>query len=401
MPQEKLSPELAKSRNEKIREYLKNNPSKLKADYSGTAKLFNTTSEIVRHQSRALRDIIGDSSPEFKIDDEILRRRENGEIKALKRQIEQFIKDYERLSDAYDVALNLKTQDVSSVDSAVIEEDTSNNEEAAVVIQLSDCHFGKKISPSSVNRMNNYNLDIARERMDTLAENFIKLVKKERHDIKIENLVLILGGDFLENSQLHEHSEMTTELSPMEETLFAREMLVKFIRTIQDYCDFKNVLVPCVYGNHARGTRKMDPSIDHRMSYESILYNILKQDFSDSTFKWIIPDSGILEFSVFNRKMRTFHGHQVKYGGGIGGLTIPLNKFIMRLDQSSPCQYNFLHHYHNYSFPTSKSTLNGSLVGIDPYAYSLGCEYQPPIQSFQLIDKRRGMTVRIPIMCEK
>lgn len=401
MPQEKVSPELIKDRNEKIREYLKNNPSKLKSDYSGTAKLFGVTSEIVRHQSRALRDITDVSSLEFKIDDEILKRKENGEIKALKRQIEHYIKEYDKLSEAYDVALNLKTQDVSDVDPGVIEEDYTKREEAAVIMQLSDCHFAKRVNKRSVNGLNEYNLDIARERMDTLAENFVKLVKKERHDIKIDNLVLILGGDFLENSQLHEHSEMTTDLSPMEETLFAREMIVKFIRTIQDNCDFKKVVVPCVYGNHSRSTRKMSAAVDHRMSYETILYNILKQDFSDSTFDWIIPESGIVDFSIFNRKMRTFHGHQVRYGGGIGGLTIPLNKFIMRLDQINQCEYTFIHHYHNYSFPTSKSTLNGSLVGMDPYAYSLGCEYQPAIQSFQLVDKKRGMTVRIPIMCEK
>ena len=393
-----------KERNIQIQEYLKKNPIYLKGNYSDTADKFGTTSEIVRHQARKLRETLQTTGivevEDFKITDAVLQRRENGEIKSLKRRLEHFIKEYEGLSDAYDLALNLKTQDTTGIRVPSIEENTSIPNEATAIIQVSDGHFGKIIIPSTVNGLNEYNPSIAETRMETLGENTIKLIRKERHDSVIDNLVIILGGDFIENSQLHEHSEMTTAMSPMEETLFARKLLTKFIKTVCEYGDFRKVMVVCNRGNHPRTTKKMIASVDYRMNYETILYQILKQDFNDSSFSWHIPDSEIAEFSVYGKAMRSFHGHSIKFGGGIGGLTIPLNKYILRMDQINKMYYNFMGHYHNYSFPTSKCTLNGSVCGIDPYAFSLGCEYQPAIQSFQLIDKKRGMTIKAPIFCD-
>lgn len=389
-----------KQRNVKIREYLKSNPSLLSGNYAETAKLFDTTYEVIRHQARDLRTTIPTKEVEFKIDDALLQRRENGEIKMLKRKIEQYMKEYDILSDAYEVALNLKTQDLTGLNIPIIEENNSIDNEATAIVQVSDGHFGKIIIPSTVNGLNEYNPDIARIRMETLCENTLKLIRKERHDSVIENLVIILGGDFIENSQLHQGSEMTTAMSPMEETLFARELLARYIKTIADNGEFKKITVVCNRGNHPRITKKMSASVDYRMNYETILYQILKQDFSDERFTWYVPDSEIAEFNIYGKMFRSFHGHSVKYYGGIGGLTIPLNKFVMRMDQINKAYYNFMAHYHSYSFPTNKCVLNGSICGIDPYAYSLGVEYQPPIQSFQLMDKKRGVTVRIPIFCD-
>ena len=730
--------------NDQIRLYLIQNPEFLTASYQETANKFNVSYETVRHICRRVRKqidaneiqvspIISQDLPkkEFSITDEIMVRRENAMVKSLKNQLERAISDYEQLSDAYDLALGLKTQDTSKIVMPVIDGDDRISSEATAIIQVSDGHFGKVVVPSTVNGLNKYNPDIARKRMETLAQNTLKLIKKERHDVKIDNLVLILGGDFLENSQLHMHSEMTTAMSPIEETLFARELLHKFIKTISEYGDFKKIILPCTRGNHcisadtevlteagwklstelkegdeilafdketgqietvvidqysrflnsdnylvestrknelvtsghnlvvdgkflkvseayenkmrisnslfrksgvlsrvplakysdfdlefitwivtdativhrskynrvdksgdawriqfklskhrkiealeklltdniipytkspvkiqglnklqphyirvygevaqkfcseylngvkefpsdfkninqeqlnkvldvleitdgtsrtlgiewssvcknnidviqqacvtngvefkynyregssgtltgkmkkmytatiynrglqernkyvkitkvqdelefvqianrlgtlitrregkvnftgnSRITKKMVSSVDYRMNYETILYRILEQDFSDKMFQWHIPDSEIAEFEVYGAAMRSIHGHNVKYGGGIGGLTVPLNKYIMRLDAIRKASYTFIHHYHSLSYPTSKSTLNGSCIGYEPYAMQIGAEYQPPMQSFQLFDKKRGFTIKAPIFCE-
>lgn len=389
------------TRNDRIQKYLVENPEKLSADYEDTAKLFNVTSETIRHICRKLRAKISISEKEekFVITEQVLLRKENAEIKSLKRQLEQAVKDYQELSDAYDIALNLKSSPVTD-NIPTVDFFKKDLQEATVIVQISDGHFGKIITPSTVNGLNKYNPDIAKKRMETCAENTIRLIKKEREDIKIENMVLILGGDFLENSQLHHHSEMTTALSPMEETLFSREVLKKYINTVGEYCNFKKIVVACTRGNHARITHKMISSVDYRMNYETILYNILRSDFEGQNIEWTIPDSEIAEVEVYGNSLRIIHGHQVKYQGGVGGLTIPLNKYVMRMDQINKAYYNFVHHYHNLSYPTVNTTVNGSIVGYDPYAMSIGCSYQPPMQSFQLLDSRRGMTIKAPIFCD-
>lgn len=336
----------------------------------------------------------------FKITEQIVLRRENAEIKSLKKQLEEAVKDYEQLSDLYDIALALKTQDISKIKSPEVKPNNSIKNEATAIVQLSDTHFGKIILPATVNGLNEHNPDIAKKRMDKLAENLLSLVNKERAEVKIENLVLGLGGDFMENSMLHDHSQMATAFSQMEELLFSRELLHKFIKTIAENGKFKKIILPCVRGNHSRTTKKMNSTIDYRTNFEALLYNLLKQDFSDSMFEWYAPDSDICEFQVFNKRIRSLHGWQVKSGGGIGGLTIPLNKYILRMDQISKCDYNLMHHYHSLSYPTANCTLNGSLCGYDTFAMQIGASFQKPMQSFQLLDKNRGFTIKAPIFCD-
>jgi hypothetical protein len=391
-----------KERNEQIRQYIVENPEKLNSDYNETASKFNATAEVVRHICRQLRSKmpgVPKNDQPLKIDELVLMRREQAEITSLKKQLDSVVKDYQDLSDAYDIALNLKTTNVN-VAVPSIDLNSKSINEATAIVKISDGHFGKVILPSTVNGLNKYNPDIAKKRMDICAENTMKLIKKERADVKIENLVLILGGDFLENSQLHHHSEMTTALSPMEETLFSREILNKYIKTVCEYGNFQKIAVACTRGNHSRITHRMIASVDYRMNYETILYSILKDDFRGESMEWTIPDSEVAEVDVYGNMLRVVHGHQIKFQGGVGGLTVPLNKYVMRMDQINKAFYNFVHHYHNLSYPTVTTTVNGSIVGYDPYAMSIGCSYEPPMQSFQLLDSRRGMTIKAPIFCD-
>jgi len=401
MPQKRKAVDV-RERNEQIKKHLIDNPEKLNRDYTETANLFNVTAEIVRHIARHIRSKVK-NAPEkdapLEINELVLMRREQAEITSLKKQLDSVVKEYQKLSEAYDIALNLKTSNVN-VNVPIIDLKSKSPNEATAIVQISDGHFGKVILPSTVNGLNEYNPDIAKKRMDTCASNTMKLIKKERGDVNIENLVLVLGGDFLENSQLHHHSEMTTSMSPMEETLFAREVLHKYIKTVCEYGNFKKIVIACTRGNHARITHRMIASVDYRMNYETILYSILKDDFRAENIEWAIPDSEVAEVDVYGNTLRVVHGHQIKFQGGVGGLTVPLNKYIMRMDQINKAFYNFVHHYHNLSYPTVRTTVNGSIVGYDPYAMSIGCTYEPPMQSFQLLDSRRGMTIKAPIFCD-
>lgn len=395
-------------KNDQIRKFLLENPERLRCDYVLTGQEFGTTSEAVRSIAKRLRAVMKappaleeqevEVAP-IEINELVLMRREQAEIKSLKKQLERTVQEYQKLSDAYDIALNLKTSNVNrSIPKIDINKKSGN--EATAIVQISDGHFGKVIVPSTVNGLNEYNPDIAKKRMQHCAENTMKLIKKEREDVKIDNLVLILGGDFLENSQLHNHSEMTTSMSPMEETLFSREILHKYIKTVCEYGNFKKIAIACTRGNHSRITHRMVASVDYRMNYETILYSILKDDFSKEAIEWTIPDSEVAEVEVYGKMLRVVHGHQIKFQGGVGGLTVPLNKYVMRMDQINKAFYNFVHHYHNLSYPTVRTTVNGSIVGYDPYAMSIGCSYEPPMQSFQLLDSKWGMTIKAPIFCD-
>jgi hypothetical protein len=43
---------------------------------------------------------------------------------------------------------------------------------------------------------------------------------------------------------------------------------------------------------------------------------------------------------------------------------------------------------------------NGSLIGFNPFAVSIGAKYEPPQQAFFLVDSKRGKTASYPIWVE-
>ena len=125
--------------------------------------------ETKRRNKELLEGVKFNTDEPFKITDQIMLRKENAEIKSLKKQVEEAVKDYEQLSDLYDIALALKTQDISKIKTPEVKPNNSIKNEATAIVQLSDTHFGKIILPSTVNGLNEHNPDIARKRMDKLA----------------------------------------------------------------------------------------------------------------------------------------------------------------------------------------------------------------------------------------
>jgi hypothetical protein len=104
--------------------------------------------------------------------------------------------------------------------------------------------------------------------------------------------------------------------------------------------------------------------------------------------------------NLYDRMLRFFHGDNIKFGGGIGGLTIPLIKALMRADQQTKAYYNFMGHYHQFWEATNNCMVNGSLIGYGAYAQRIGATPEQPQQGFRIIDKKRGMTAKFPIFCD-
>lgn len=84
-------------------------------------------------------------------------------------------------------------------------------------------------------------------------------------------------------------------------------------------------------------------------------------------------------------------------------MTIPLLKYIARIDQQRRCYMHSIGHYHT-RIPYSswyRFQGNSSLIGYNAYAQSIGASPEPPTQNFQLIDSKRGATIAAPILVEE
>lgn len=281
--------------------------------------------------------------------------------------------------------------------------DTGKSEAIAVGV-FSDLHVEERIERRVMNGMNEYNPDLAIERSKNFFSRFVKLVKKEQEDVKIDTVVLALLGDNI-TGFIHEELKETNFMTPMEATLFASDILYNGLKYTADRLSgegIKKIIIPQCCGNHGRSTRRKQFKNGIRSSYEWLMYNFLNRALEK------LPGSDIFEFHVaeaewvyvklYDKVARFGHGDHFRYGGGVGGLTVPLIKHLHRIDQQILAHYTFYGHWHQAIKPVSNCIINGSVIGFNEYAAGMGLKPEPPIQQFQLIDRDRGMTVNIPII---
>lgn len=331
------------------------------------------------------------------LEDNLLVNRLRAQVKDKQDAYNGLMKEYGQLLEKYDHALMLK--EAANIKPAIINIDPSVDSQAVPIIQWSDWHVEERVEKSTTRGLNEFNPDIAKKRVSKLAESTLKLVRKERQDVNINEIMICLGGDFI-NSYLHEHDKEMNFMSPIEACTFAKTLIVEALTNVALNGDFDRIIVMCIRGNHPRLTRRMQSSNDYKMNLEAMIYYMVRQELSDPIFEFHIPESEHGYVDVLGKKIRCYHGHQISYQGGVGDLTIPCNKAIMRWDKTEKADWNLMHHFHSYWMPTRNCSLNGSLVGYNSYALSCGFAYEPPLQTFHLLDAKRGFTVRTPIICQ-
>lgn len=276
---------------------------------------------------------------------------------------------------------------------------SAGKHESVPIIQLSDWHFEERVDPATINGLNEYNLDIATKRWNKCIQNSMKLVHKERQSSDIGQMVLWLGGDFI-TGYIHEELEESNYLSPTQAARFAKEKLITAIKFYLEHGKYSTITIICNYGNHGRTNKKPRVSTGYKNSYEWMIYKDLEDWFiKEKRIKFVIPNGLFAYVDVLGYTCRFWHGDSVSYGGGIGGLTIPLIKAISRYNQQQRADYNFIGHFHQLWQATKDCIVNGSGIGFSPYAQRIGASPEEPMQSFSLIDKKYGMTAKMPIFC--
>ena len=101
--------------------------------------------------------------------------------------------------------------------------------------------------------------------------------------------------------------------------------------------------------------------------------------------------------TILGRKVRFHHGDGLRYQGGVGGITIPVNKAIAQWDKVEAVDFDIFGHWHTHLVGYPKWISCGSLMGYSEYSLSIKAEYQAPTQTFIVIDRRYGMTLAAPI----
>ena len=126
-------------------------------------------------------------------------------------------------------------------------------------------------------------------------------------------------------------------------------------------------------------------------------YNLAQRFSTNKRVQFIINEGALTYVDILNTKVRFIHGFQISFGGGIGGVTVPLLKAIAGWDRGIKADITVLGHFHQYQ-SGSNYCMNGSMIGYSAYAQHIKASPEPPQQAFFLIDKDYGKTVSAPII---
>jgi hypothetical protein len=272
----------------------------------------------------------------------------------------------------------------------------SKTSESVAAVQFTDWHVEERVRPGTVNGLNRFDLRVAEARIHRLVEKVIHLVRLNRAGTKVRTLVIHLGGDLM-TGFLHQELVESNTLHPVQAVLWLHDKLHAVLtRLIADSgCD--EIICVCNVGNHSRTTEKRRVSTRVENSYEWLLYSILSKQFPQ--IDWRIAKGYFEWLDVFGAKWRLHHGDDLRYQGGVGGITIPVNKAIAQWNKAQRADLDAFGHWHQSIFMRDW-ICNGSLIGYSAHSLSIKAEFERPTQNMWLWEKDLGRTGVWPIYLE-
>lgn len=264
----------------------------------------------------------------------------------------------------------------------------------------SDWHCAKRVLPERVLGMNEFNISIFKKRAENYFVNAITLLKQFEVNTKIETIVFAMLGDFIENF-IHDEQPENNTMLPLEELLMVQDTIASGIRYMLKTTD-KKIYIPCCVGNHGRSTDKIHKATQVKNSYEWIMYRNLKNFFAgEKRVEFNIAEGSLLDVKFYDYDLRFLHGTEITYKGGVGGIYIPGNKAVSQWSKLKKVDLTIFGHFHQTKDSGWGGFIcNGSLCGYDEYALSIKADFERPQQTCFLLDKKRGLTIKAPILLD-
>lgn len=267
------------------------------------------------------------------------------------------------------------------------------------VALFSDAHIEETVKSASVMGLNEYNVKIARERIEKYFANLVSCLNTD----KVEYLLFASLGDTI-SGFIHEELSQTNELTPLEATFEAQNLIYNGLKYICDNTELKRIKFVGIVGNHSRITNKIQHSNGYKMSYEWLMYkNIQKQaELEGLPIEFDIPESEMaIEDTSDGKRFLFIHGFQIKGSGNgtVCGIYPSLGRLSLKYGKVYKQDKIYLGHFHScISIPNA--VVNGSIIGYNSYALTNGFAYEEPAQMYELYDTNIGQLLTRQIYCK-
>lgn len=323
-------------------------------------------------------------------------------IKRLKAEIAKNRRLYEDVNEAfkdYKAAAGF----ISEIESRFSEPDVivpstrSGKSESTILAVGADWHVYETVRREQVNGLNEYNPVIAKQSVENFFKSIVVWTDIHRGGTKIDTLVVAFLGDLI-SGMLHEDQIEGNFGSPLEEALFATELVVSGLDYLLKNGGFKKIIVLSCDGNHSRITEKTRKANRVKHSLEWLMFNFIQRRYVDAGTKGIefhIAD-GIhnylrLDYSG-GKVIRFSHGDEgIRYQGGVGGLSVTANRSIDKWNVGRRADLDVFGHHHTSSHPRRYVSV-GSVIGYSPFSLAGKYEYEEPAQTIILLETARWET---------
>lgn len=325
-------------------------------------------------------------------------------LKEVKCKVSNLEKKY---NEALDLIENLRKENTALISlkaskkskPIISKHSNSLKREVVPVIVASDWHIEEYVDPDVTNGLNSYNLDIAKQSICQFFSNAAFLINREKLSSKINVAVLSILGDII-NGVLRDEDLQNNKLTSIEAVTLARSFIYDGVKFLAEETGC-TINVICCTGNHGRLTDKIFPSNQVKNNLEYLMYKTLERDFRDNPkVNFYVSESYYYIQDILGVRVRFHHGHIFKFNGGIGGLSVPVLRKISQMNLIEYADLDVCGHFHSMQI-YNNCILNGSLVGTNGYSIQLGIPFEPPRQTFFLIDEKYKRSTVTPIFIDR
>lgn len=191
-----------------------------------------------------------------------------------------------------------------------------------------DWHYGEVVNPSEIHNANEYNLEIADERIRLLTENTISLLRSHVVRPNYPGLVLCLGGDIF-SGDIHQELTETNAETMLQLYLRIQGQIQNMINAFVK--EFGHVHVVGVAGNHGRTSMRPRAKWRAYTNFDWLLYKQVERHYrNDKRITFNIPDGPDAFFQIYNHRYCLTHGDQARGGDGQVGFIGPVRRMMLK-----------------------------------------------------------------------
>ena len=278
------------------------------------------------------------------------------EIAALRREVQRLTRDGSRRRGGEALIIHAVEQAYDDPPDLVVPPRpklSRKKSEEVALLHVTDTQIGKVTE--------SYNVGVADARLMQLAEKVRTIVEVRRSAVKVDELVLLLGGDIIENENLFPGQQFEIgDRGVFDQAVRdAPAILTRLILRLLEF--FPKIRIVAVSGNHGRAAPRSMGS-HSRTNWDRVAYEVTRlmvlgppgtRPELDGRLTFEIADSFYSVPRVWDWGLLVIHGDQIR--GGFGGFPwYGVGKKAWGWADSIPEAWDFLYfgHFHQHACAT-------------------------------------------------